>query len=290
MSKSSLTICNFGGGLQTGCMAEMVVSGDLPKPDAFIFADTGDEPSYVYQQVQYYKKRVESAGVPFLIVNNGSIHDDLYSGRKRFVSIPLFTKTVKNERSGFGMKATTYQNGKMKRQCTNEYKIVPVHREIKSMLLEMGLAREDKLGRIYANRGVTIDSWFGFTIDEVERMKPSRLKWENKVYPLIEKRMYRADCESWLQNRGLPIPKSSACRKCPLISNARMRELRDNDANGWKNRISFDSHLRDGTLNLSASLKGELFLSEKMIPLKDVDINEQDSNTLFSCYHGSCAT
>jgi hypothetical protein len=271
-------------------MAEMVVSGDLPKPDAFIFADTGDEPAYVYKQVEYYKKRVESVGVPFIIVNNGSLHDDLYSGRKRFVPVPLFTRTVKNERSGFGMQDKIYQNGKMKRQCTNEYKIVPVHKEIRIMLLEMNLAREDRLGRIYANKGVSVDSWFGFTIDEVERMKPSRLKWENRVYPLIEKRMYRTDCESWLRKRGLPIPKSSACRKCPLISNARMRELREHDPAGWENRLDFDRHLRDGTLNLSATMKGELFLSEKMTPLDEVDINEQDSNTLFSCYNGSCAT
>ncbi len=214
-SAPNLVIMNHGGGVQTQTMGEMIALGEIEKPDAVIFADTGDEPSYVYAQVRYIRNRLASVGVPLIVVNNGSLHDDIYGG-KRFAAMPLFTRQRHGKRgkkqkpipgqtgmfdlsefetdepteiTGFGLSAQIITTGKLKRQCTHEYKIVPIEREIRIMLLEMGLAKESCDGRILVNKKTLVESWIGFTFDEVERIKPPTVPWQRFRYPLIERRM-----------------------------------------------------------------------------------------------------
>lgn len=285
--KANLTVCNLGGGLQTMTIGDMVIAGELSPPDVFIFANTGDEPSYVYHQVEALGRRLARVKIPLLIVSNGDMHHDLYAGC-RFAAMPLFTRQYK-EVNGFGRSARVYRDGKLKRQCTHEYKIAPIERELRIMLLEQGLAKETKNGQIRVNKGVMVESWIGYTIDEVERIKPSRHKWQCFRYPLIERRMYRADCENWYIQRGLPVPLSSACRKCPLISDARQIEMQKNDPSAWENRLKFDDDLRNGILRIAATAKGDLYLHDSMIPLREVTLDIERPR-LLDCDYGSCMT
>lgn len=287
---ADLTILHNGGGVQTGTMVEMIADGILPKPDAVISADTGNEPSYIYQQWQRDKEILASIHVPFLMVNNGNILDDLYSG-KRFAAMPLFTRQY-TDIEGFGLSGQSYRDGKMKRQCTSEYKIVPIEREIRTMLLEMGLAKESKNGRIYINRGVIVESWIGYTTDEIERVnRMKQAKWQHFRFPLIELKMTKADCVQWLKDNDKPPRLSSACAICPLIGNAQRRQIRDNDPIGWKRAIKFDNDLRNGDLRIAVTAKGDLYLSDKFIPLSQLNIDEEENRpTLFQCMNLGCAT
>jgi hypothetical protein len=55
------TVASFlhlGAGVQSSTIVEMIVEGDLPPVDAVIFADTGNEPKWVYEQVDYLKSRL----------------------------------------------------------------------------------------------------------------------------------------------------------------------------------------------------------------------------------------
>ena len=304
----ALVTLSHGGGVQTGTLVEMIAAGYVPAPNAVIFADTGDEPAYIYEQVKYHRQRLATVNVPMIIVNNGNMHRDLYEGA-RFASMPLFTRNFRgghgkkranqpdqmllplgdievldepNVIAGFGVEAQLVTIGKLKRQCTSEYKIEPIDRELRIMLLEMGLAREDKLGRIYPHKNALVETWIGFTTDEAERMKPPRNKWQKFRYPLIEMRMSRADCIGWLQARGLPIPKSSHCRKCPLISDGRVMEMKKHDPAAYHNRVRFDEDLRNGKLNVFATVKGELFLHRRCAPLRDMKL-EADSQMSMAC-------
>lgn len=304
----NLVVLNHGGGVQTQTLAEMIVLGEVEKPDAAIFADTGDEPKYVYAQVKYVQKRLASVGVPLLVVNNGSLHDDIYGG-KRFAAMPLFTKQRHGKRGkkqkldpdqssmfelsefeqeepteivGFGMTAQIETVGKMRRQCTNEYKIVPIEREIRVMLLEMGLAKESRDGRIIVKKNVLVESWIGYTFDEVERIKPPTVPWQVFRYPLIERRMKKSDCIEWLSERGLPVPFSSHCRKCPLIGDERAIQMRDNDPEGYENRLQFDRDLRNGNLRIAATAKGELYIHDSCVPLDEVSL-DPERESLLSC-------
>jgi hypothetical protein len=154
----------------------------------------------------------------------------------------------------------------------------------------MCLAKETKDGKIRVNKGAVVESWLGYTIDEFERMKPSRHKWQQFRYPLIEKRMYRSDCAFWYTSRGLSVPLSSACRKCPLISNSRQLEMKEHSPIDWKNRLRFDNDLRNGNLRIAATAKGPLYLHSARIPLQDVKLESENQTSMFDCQYGVCMT
>ncbi len=318
--KPNLIILHNGGGTQSGTLIEMIHGGLIERPNAIIQADTGDEPKYIYKQWERDRRLMHEIGIPYLVVSNGNMHDDLYGG-KRFAAMPLFTvrkngrnRTGKKQHNNkdqiaafdidvfkvdappteivaFGVSAQFKHNGKLKRQCTSEYKIKPIEKELRVMLLETKLAREYKNGAIHVNKNVLVESWLGYTTEEMQRVNDSNLHWQYFRYPLIELGMTKNDCKKWLEVNGKPKRLGSFCKKCPLIGNPQMRELRDNDPDGWYNdRLPFDDHLRDGRLRISATAKGDVFLHPSMIPMKDVSIEGDEEKTMFSCSNVGCMT
>lgn len=282
----SLKTLSLGGGVQSSTITEMIIEGFLEPIDAIIFADTGDEPQYVYDHVQYLRGRLTKVNIPLIVVNNGNLLNDLYSG-KRFVALPLLTKQL----IPINDKASRVQVGRLQRQCTKEYKIFPIERWIKQELLRRELAKRDKRGAIRINKGVSVETWLGISLDEVGRMKPSRTRWIDNRWPLIDLRMSRADCIRWLQDRGLPVPNKSSCRICPYHTIPYWRETRDTRPGDWIQVTGFDSDLRNGNLRLSATAKGEVFLARDCIPLIELDLSTSQENGQMSldiCDEGYC--
>lgn len=312
-----LTTISLGAGLQSSLLCEMVIAGELPKPDAVLFADTGDEPDYVYDQVAYLRRKLATVGVPLITVSNGNLARDVYS-HKRFVAMPLFTVLGHGQRgrrqqvpdeqaalieieaytesepehvTGFNGEAVQLiRVGRLKRQCTSEYKIVPIEKEIRVMLLEMRLATETKTGAIRVNPGVTVETWLGITVDEAERMKPSRKQWLRNRWPLIEKRMSRADCVAWYEKRGLPVPGKSSCRRCPFHDDTHWLDMKQNRPDDWREMVRFDHDLRSGKLRIDATAKGELYLHKSLVPLDQVMLTNQGQETFNGCDAGYCWT
>lgn len=289
MKQHDLTTVSLGAGLQSSLICEMVIAGELPRPDAVIFADTGDEPQHVYQQVTALKAKLETVNVPLIVTNNGNMVDDIYSNG-RFVALPLFTRQS-TPVSGFGMETDRVQVGRLRRQCTSEYKIRPIERVLRQLLLSRGLADQRKNG-IYVKHGVSVETWLGITLDEVERMKPSRTKWITNRWPLVEQRMTRSDCERWYTERGLPAPPKSSCIRCPFHDDAYWRQMRDERSDDWNTVVAFDSDLRSGNLRLAATVKGDVYLHRQCVPLEEVDLEPKNNGqAMFEfCDEGFCWT
>jgi len=281
MTEPTITTLSLGGGVQSSTIAEMIAVGDLPAPNLVLFADTGDEPQYVYDQVEYLRGRL-SGLCDFQTVSAGNLIDDLQQDGKRFAAIPVFTVN-KNDSTV----------GRMKRQCTSEYKIYPIEKAIREYLIPLGYAHRDKRG-IALNKNTIVETWLGISLDEVQRMKPARNKRFINRWPLIDLRMTRQDCINWLSDHGLPIPNKSSCRICPYHDNSHWREMRDDYPEDWRHVVEFDRFLR-GDSRYTASAKGELFLHNDCIPLDEVDLrpkHEQDGQlSLFDiCDEGHCWT
>lgn len=282
---ADFTYMSLGGGVQSGTMAEMIVNGDLPQPDLVIFADTGDEPDYVYHYIDYLRGRLRAVNAPLAIVTAGSLVDSLMSPNGRFAAIPAFT--VQNGASG-----------RLRRQCTREYKIAPIERKVRLSLLSRDLAGRTKNGSIRVNRGVTVEAWLGISLDEVARMKPSRTKWITNRWPLIEKRMTRNDCIQYLERHAFPIPQKSSCRICPYHDDNYWRNMRDQQPDDWSRVVDFDVSLRDARAGrFVATATGELFLHSSCVPLDRVDLRtpeERGQLRLFEnadvCDEGYCFT
>jgi hypothetical protein len=109
------SILNLGAGVQSSTLAEMIVLGELPRVTFALFADTGDEPDYVYQQVEYIKAKLASIDIPLGVVRRDGpgLIESILNSDSKLVSMPLYTRQP---------------NGKVsiiKRQCTANYKIEP---------------------------------------------------------------------------------------------------------------------------------------------------------------------
>lgn len=127
-------------------------------PDYAIFSDTGWEPRAVYDHLRWLCLH-SVLPFPVHVVSAGDIRAVLMraGSGERWASIPAFTRTVKRHRTEIGM---------IRRQCTKDYKIVPIRRKVRDLL---GLTRRR------SPKMPVVEQWIGISLDEAIRMKPSCL-------------------------------------------------------------------------------------------------------------------
>lgn len=273
-----LRALSLGAGVQSTTMALMAAHGDIgPIPDCAIFADTGWEPKAVYDHLSWLMSP-NVLPFPVHVVSAGNIREQLVAAGEgeRWASIPAFTRTVTpagaelpvlDEDDGeivtVGTRQTSKETvsiGMIRRQCTTEFKIVPIQRKVRELA---GLTR--KRSPVYP----VVEQWIGISTDEIIRAKPSFEAWQVKRFPLIEQRMSRADCLAWLNRNDYPLPPKSACIGCPFHADARWRHMRDHDPDAWSDAIEVDRMIRTGL----RGIRGEVFLHRSAVPLKEADLS-----------------
>lgn len=252
-----LTLLSLGAGVQSTTLALMAAEGVLPKPDGAIFADTGWEPSYVYEHLDRLGQVLAAAGIPLYRVSRGNLRHDSINPSHRYASIPYF---VRNPDGSEGMG---------RRQCTAEYKLAPINRKVRELL---GAAAPD-FRRV--RKGNHAEQWIGFSTDEIHRVSDKHpLSYVTKRYPLLELNMSRAACEAWLRDRGWTSVAKSACIGCPYHGNAQWRDLRDNHPAEWADAVAFDESIRKGGAR-GLPLNGEAFLHRSRVPLQRAPIDHR---------------
>jgi len=245
-----MKILSLGAGVQSTTLALMAASGELGEvPDCAIFADTGAEPKSVYEHLKRLK-----AFVPFPIyeVQAGNIRSDLIKGTnsggsKRFASIPFFLDRGKQ---GIGM---------ARRQCTSEYKIIPINKKVRELL---GYKPRQRIPNDAA------EMWIGISTDEAIRMKPSRANYIKNRWPLIEKQMNRGRCIDWMDKNGWNAPKS-ACTFCPFRSDESWITMKSQDPESFSDAVVIDRALRE--TGHMGTLKAIPFIHRSCKPLDQID-------------------
>jgi hypothetical protein len=244
-----MKLLSLGAGVQSTTLALMVAEGSLDRIDGAIFADTGWEPKRVYDHLGRLATALAAAGVPLYKVGVGNLRSDALDPAHRYASIPYF---VRNPDGSEGMG---------RRQCTSEYKLVPIRRKVRELL---GAAAPD-YRRV--PRGRIAEQWIGFSTDEVDRVDGKRdVRYLTKRYPLLDLGMSRDDCERWLRSRGWTTVSKSACIGCPFHGNRQWRDLRDNHPDEWADAVAFDEAIRKGGAR-GLPLNGEAFLHRSRVPL-----------------------
>ena len=260
----TLTVISLGAGVQSTTMLLMANAGELePRPDVAVFADTQWEPKAVYDHLAWLETISE---IPIHRVSAGNLRTQLLAGvgltsTKAFVSIPLH---LRNEDGSKGF---------IRRQCTNEHKIKPIERHVRKLL---GIKWGERLA------AGAVDQWLGITTDEATRMRDSRHKWQTLRYPLIDRRMSRLDCKSWLTAHGYPIPTKSACIGCPFHSNHEWREIRKKPAE-WADVLEVDRAIR-----VQRRLKAEAFLHRDLVPLEGADLRTAEDHGQLNLFENEC--
>ena len=249
---TKLTILSLGAGVQSTTLALMARHGEIKKPDYAIFADTGWEPKHVYEHLEWLMLELD---YPVHIVSHGNIKKDLLnrvnSTGQRFASIPFFIENPDGS-GGIG-----------RRQCTNEYKLQPLRKATSRLLTEVH-GEKKKPG--------SVEMMIGITMDEIVRMKPSRVKYIQHIWPLVDLKMSRNDCKKWMLQNGYPEPPKSACLGCPYHDNRLWRKIRDESPEEWNELIEIDKQIRK-----PSKFKGRQYMHRSLKPLDEVDLrNDQE--------------
>lgn len=150
----------------------------------------------------------------------------------------------------------------IRRQCTKEYKVEVVHKEIRRLL---GLYPGER-----AKTGMMVEQWIGISVNEAGRMRDSQKKYITNRYPLIfdlDPPMSRQDCLRWIEENGFPRPPRSACLGCPFRSDTEWRLVQEN-ADEWADVIEFDRSIR-----AKGGLRGQIYLHKSGKPLNEVDFS-----------------
>jgi len=264
------TFLHLGAGRQSSWIAEAMVEGELGPATAAIFADTGNEPPWVYEQVAYLGPRLASIGVPLSIVKRDghglveAVRQSVAHGR--FASLPFYTRHPDGS------------TGKLKRQCTSEYKIEPSNDFVLEWMInhDYGKVATDKNGvlRRSVNTKVYTDHLFGISYEEFWRAGHRGPRWKHAVYPLIDRKMRVEDCLVWLAKRNLPIPMKSSCIVCPFHDDEYWNMLVSGYMSLFEEACAFDDWLRTPDGKKTKQLKGlesDVYLHDSCTPLRSID-------------------
>jgi hypothetical protein len=250
-------ILSLGAGVQSSTLALMAAAGEVtPMPVAAIFADTQAEPASVYRWLDWLERQLP---FPVRRVSKGSLTEAALrikekrdgSGKWAASHIPAYVKNPDGSR------------GILQRQCTYNYKVIPLIRTA------LRLMREHK--------ATSVVQWIGISLDEAHRMKPSRDKRIEHRWPLVDLRLKRYQCLRWMESKGHPKPPRSACVYCPYHSDAEWRRLRDEEPEAFAEAVRVDEAYRRVKIE-TGNTRGLPYLHNSLIPLRDVDFSTDEDN------------
>ena len=266
-TRDPLRVISLGAGVQSSVMFLMACHGEIAGVDAAIFADTQQEPDSVYRYLDWLEGQGARHGVPIYRVSGGDLGGAAlaraHGERGRSADIPLYLARSNGSPSGM-----------LRRQCTGTYKITPIRRQIRQLLAERHVPAADVL--------------IGISVDETQRMRDSGVKYIQNVYPLIDRRMTRADCLTWHQRHKFPAPPRSACRFCPYHRDSEWKRLRDEEPAEFAAAVEFDSSIRT-----MPGVEGSCYVHRSRRPLGEInfdrpeDLGQMDFGFLAEC-EGMC--
>ncbi len=224
---------SYGGGVQSVAIGVMIAKGVLPKPDLAVIADTGRERrttwDYLHAHMQPY---LDQAGVKIELAPHTLARVDLY------------------DKSGLTLMPAYTAEGRKSSFCSGEWK-------------------RDVIERWLRLKGVKeCESWIGYSLDELWRVKKDHRGWCKLAFPLIDRMVNRVMCVAIIEKAGLPVPNKSRCWMCPHQTTEEWMEVR-NDPEEWPAAVALDHEIRQRDPQNEAG-KG-LFLYSGRVPLDVAD-------------------
>lgn len=241
-----MKVISLGWGVQSFTLAAMVALGELEPVDFAINADTGHESELTYDFAARWTGWLEERGVRVVTVQN--------------TNNPLL-----RENNQCAIPAFISDGGMAGRQCTAPWKIAPMRRYIQAQ-----------------RNNAIVEQWLGISLDEFRRMKDSNVKYITHRWPLIEKKMTRADCIKWLDAHDLEAPSKSACTFCPYHSTSDWRRVKLNPAD-WAEAVAVDNAIRH------AHPPYELFVHPSRKPLQNVDLRTENEKGQLNLWDEECS-
>ena len=246
-------VISLGAGVQSSTMALMAAHGEItPMPDCAIFADTQSEPAAVYRWLDWLVGQLPFPVHRVTAGNLGEMTTSMRTSKKgvRYWKnyIPMFCDDGKRK-------------GLYPRKCTADFKIAVITRKLR------------ELGAIPRGcKETRIQSWIGISTDEAHRMKPSRERWVESRWPLIERNVSRAGCLKWMERNDFPRPPRSACVFCPYHSDAEWARMKADEPEEFAKAVGMERAAAAAAK--CASTFQHPFLHRSCVPLDKVPFSE----------------
>jgi hypothetical protein len=256
---------SFGGGVQSTAALVLAARGEIPYR-VFLFANVGDDSEHP-ATLEY----IHTVAAPYAAVNGielvelrrvmksgevRTLRQEVDSAALQSIPIPVFSD------KGFG-----------RRSCTKHYKIEVVAKEAR---------------RRGASKNTPATIGLGISVDEYQRMNSSRNPILIHDYPLIDKRLTRADCRAIIATAGLPVPPKSACWFCPFTPRRHWAKMAAEEPELFQQAVELEHNL---IAKMERNGKELRYLSSFLIPLSQaighqltLDIDDD------ACESGFCMT
>jgi hypothetical protein len=244
-------VLSLGAGVQSSALLLMAEAGRYPRPDFAVFADPQGETPDTYAWLEKLKRL---SSIPIYQPTFGNLYDDELNSVKRS-TLPYWTSSPDGKPTGISM-----------RKCTADYKIRLVYKEIRRVLGLKG--KRLPVGEIKV--------MIGISVDEAQRMKPSREPWVENEHPLCFDRITRQNCKDYVESVAGEVPPRSACFFCPFHSNLEWRRIRDGFPDLWYLATALDRRARE-----RFGYNAKLFLHRDRVALEDADLGGKDQVDLF---------
>lgn len=233
-------------------------------PKAAIFADTQDEANSVYVWLDWLEKQL-----PFPVIR--ATAGKLSEAACRVRTSKHGTRYTSNSLPAYAANPVTGRIGIMPRQCTSTFKIEVVQREIRKII----------------GRGGRCIQWIGISIDEADRMKPSRKKYIENHYPLIDARINRHECLLWMKKNGFPKPPRSACVYCPFHSDAEWLRLKREEPEAFARAVEVEKQYQ-AALKQTTGIQGIPFFHKSGVPLSKAKFGQDQGDFFTNECEGYC--
>lgn len=264
MVENKYNIISYGAGTQSTGLILMALNGeyDLPRPDFAVFADTGAEPEFIYDYLDYFQKYCKK-----------HYGFDIYITKKKGDS--LFSKLTfpsKQSRNGFYTSSVPPfftlnadgSKGMLNRQCTSDYKTNPT-----SSFINRNIEKKIKY-----------NLWLGMSFDERSRMRISTNKRRLNYYPLVNNFVIRKMTIDYVKEKGLRPPQRSSCFFCPFHSDRYWKWLRKEHKYEFIKAIELEKTIQ-AKQNHNSILKSIPFLHRSCKPLGEIDFDADTQLDMF---------
>ncbi len=236
-----MIVFSSGMGTQSIAILVLIKQNRLPQPDLIVFADTGREAQTTWDYMNNY---ILDMYPKIHVIPHEMARVDLFE-KKGYPLIPLFTRT-----------------GKFPTYCSNEWKRNVIRRYLRSCGVEK------------------CEMWFGMSLDEIDRMRISDVKWIANHYPLIfDVPMRRHESIKLVEDYGLPTPPRSRCWMCPNQTDESWLDLTPRD---MQKAIELEREIR--------KRDNGLWLHRSLTTLDKVEFKHQEKLPLFEYCANECFT
>jgi hypothetical protein len=263
-----MKVFSNGGGVQSTAALVLAARGEIDYR-IFVHADVGadsENPATVTYYNEVHHPYAAAHGIQLIEVRR----------TKRDKSTPTLLQNIEQSKRSLPLPIRMANGAPGNRTCTNDYKIVPVDKWLKSQ-------------KATADNPAIVG--LGISLDELTRMRTahdSTASFRLRDYPLITLRLRRDDCVRIIADAGLPPAPKSSCWFCPFHRRKTWQEMHDNEPELFAKSVALEAMLNERRQMLG---KDNVWLTAYNMPLDQVIAGHQSGMDFDdNCESGYCHT